>query len=114
MQIEVLNQQVVGDRLLCRAQFWLDGVDKTTEPPVLVEDFDLPLAQPYDKPIVDKYGRFQLTSGAWVMPRIEINDEWAPRPNDPADPYVTERVTPDPEARAVEQMLNYARWKVAT
>lgn len=44
---------------------------------------------PAGRPIVtDEMGRLRTVSGRWRLPVREVDGEWQPRPEDPADPWL--------------------------
>lgn len=112
MQIAVLSQRVANGRIQARAAFWRDGVP-TTDPPIFVNDFDLPLVTSYQRRLEDSAGRWTTQSGQVVMPVVEVGGEWVARPENPTDPYQTETVTVTAAAYARQQALAWAERKVA-
>lgn len=113
MQIAVLRQRVVNGRILASAAFWPDDVPQT-DPPLLQQDFDLPYASSYQARVEDDAGRWVTQSGVAVMPVVEVDGEWLPRPDDPADPYQTTTVTVNAAAYARQQALRWAERQIAT
>lgn len=69
--------------------------------PVTACDFliDVPGGCPV---VTDTMGRHLTASGQWVIPMVEVDGEWRPRPEDPADPWAREPYSRDVDG-AVER-----------
>jgi hypothetical protein len=112
MQIVVLAQQVTTTRIRARAAFWRDGVP-TTDPPLFIQEFDLPRVASVTRRVEDAAGRLLTQSGQWVLPEVEVDGEWVPRPDSAADPYKTETVAVNAAAHARQQALTWAEWRAS-
>ncbi|MET0521479.1 MAG: hypothetical protein ABW156_05810 [Jiangellaceae bacterium] len=112
MQIRVLNQRVEGDRIKVTANFWPDGAP-TVGRPALVHNFDLPWVTSVTRRVEDSAGRWTTLLGFVVLPVVEVNGEWIPRPENPLDPYRTETVAVDAAAHARQLALAWAEREAA-
>jgi hypothetical protein len=112
VQISILTQVVIGGRIKATAAFWLDGVP-ITEVPLLVQDFDFPRITSETRRVEDSAGRWITQSGKAVLPVVEVDGEWRPRPDDPADPFRTETVAVNATTRARQMALAWAELEAA-
>jgi hypothetical protein len=76
------------------ADFWPDG-SQTEHSPTVSNYFEIQVRTEIVRIVTDWAGRRQTQSGAWVIPVIEVDDEWQPRPESPEDPWLTEVVALD-------------------
>lgn len=61
--------------------------------PVLSNDFLMGLRDTEVRVPTDVLGRVKLQSGAFIHTEVEVEGEWVPLPEDPADPYQRQTVT---------------------
>jgi hypothetical protein len=112
VQLVVLSQKLAGGRIKAQAAFWLDGVD-TNQPPLFGRDFDLPYVTSYQQRVEDAAGRWTTQSGKVVLPVTEVDGEFQPTPEDPADPFQFTTVTVNAAAYARQQALAWAEWRAS-
>jgi hypothetical protein len=82
---QVVGVGSVGSNAYLLAHFW---PDQQQGPPALINDFLIGLQASSQSPVTDSSGRWQLADGTFVIPMVEVNGDWQPRPDDPNNPYV--------------------------
>jgi hypothetical protein len=77
-------------------------------PPMLRNDFLIEAIASANVPHTDTAGRYLTQSGRTVLPVIEVDGEWVPRPEDPADPWRRELVRLDQAEQLLSAVAAYA------
>lgn len=110
-----VGTEPTGGLVYVRVEFWPDQATRNTGvAPTLVNDFRFSTPESYQAPVVDSSGRWQCRSGAYVIPMVEVNGEWVPRPDDPADPYTWQTVQVDVAGELLNVVSGFVTAHVAT
>ena len=83
--------------------------DAGTGDPDMVNDFIIDLPESVVEHVHDPAGRRKRRSGAAVTPMVEVDGEWRPRPEDPADPWERRTVVRDLVADVRAAIVAYGR-----
>ena len=108
MWFRVVDVGTVGGLAYLRVDFWPDKAALQTSAPSLVEEFLLDRPEEMRHPVTDTHLRWRTRSGTSVVPWVEVDGDWVPRLNDPADPYLWQSTAVDVAQEALNLIAEFA------